>query len=569
MGVVSERELMIANKRKRVAGFMASLSDRIKKRCLVDKNSGVPYYFTRKDHLSANDIFRYLFSVNDRFVCYFCFIFARWVVYSGMAVRREVALFYDLVSIYCLSILLFFGVFMSTQQSLSSSSLTPTPERKFLSGFRWNLCGSVVYEVFKAVHCALLWHYLDPVTYGKVGSIFSVVYLAIRFSDFGFAYSLPPFLPEAIKSKRHFFYFIFYYSLLPALFPISLMALLFTWWYQAYFTPPYTFVLPVLIVLETMRAFLRMFLHVASKSNVIVVVELFIFFIYIAFIWVAHFCYAQPLTLDLVFLPHLFDSVVCLLLFFIVLFFYYKRLPAYQVATENNVISGSILFSPGFLRRLYASRFFNYLLRINRNLFTSNFLTPLFALLYSIESAGIFYLASTLANAVTALVRSIVTFAGGSLFSQVKGAPLQEKRDAFALVSRKVSLVLFWILFFLMLGFPLFSGHVSFWQIFFCSLLYFFIMIADFIFLIYEQFYLLEERQARLFSLKFFELTIFWALFKVKELMSLELLLGVILLSRILTLVVTALDAYTKWRLVPALFSFKIEFRRLKRNKRR
>ena len=83
-------------------------------------------------------------------------------------------------------------------------------------------------------------------------------------------------------------------------------------------------------------------------------------------------------------------------------------------------------------------------------------------------------------------------------------------------------------------------------------------MITEFVFLLYDQFYLLEEMQLRLFSFKFFELSFFFLLFflNVSQLVSLEFLLFIVFIARLIALLLTALDAYFRWELVPLRTTF-------------
>lgn len=416
-------------------------------------------------------------------------------------------------------------------------------ESKFQREFKWSLLGSILYESVKTIHCFLLLYFLDPVVFGKVGSIFSSVYLAIRIADFGMTYSLTPFLQDSIRSRKNFYHFLVRMTLLPHSIPLVAVAVGTTLWYRAHFSPPYTFILPIMIVLETVRSFIRMLLHNLFKSRITVIIELIIFFSYIGFIWFAFLVLGRPLTLNLVFLPHLADSALCMIAFAGLLYRFYCSLPIGDELAEHSISWW----------RLFSTRFFNYLLRINRNMFTSNFLTPFFALVYNLETAGIFYFASSIANALYAIVRTMVTFAGGGLLANLKQESLSMKKRAFSLLSDKVLNLIVPLSVVILVNYHVIVGlkssdHTATLTIS-LSLLYLIIMLLESLFVLYEQFYLLEEMMQRLFFFKLFELTFFYGILYLGlvQYFSLVSSLLVIVSIRIINLAVIAIDAYGLW----------------------
>ena len=189
---------------------------------------------------------------------------------------------------------------------------------KFLSGFRWNLFGSISYESIKALHCFLLLRSLEPNLYGFLGSLFATVYLATYIADFGATNSIPPFTSLFTKSQSNLKRFFFTYSMLPHLPIIFSAATLFTLLWSKRMAivdqPPYLFIVPCLIIFETMRAFLRQFLHTTFQSRITVITELTLMIGYFLAIWVPHWFFGYKLTLNLIFLPHLFDSVIAVII---------------------------------------------------------------------------------------------------------------------------------------------------------------------------------------------------------------------------------------------------------------
>jgi len=192
-------------------------------------------------------------------------------------------------------------------------------EKKFHKGFRWNLVGSIIYEILKTLHYFLLLRFLQTPVYGLIGSMFSIIYFTTKLADVGTTYSLPPFFHLFFKSKNNFKRLFFKYFLLPQAPIILLSSFIATFFYYQKFlttqTPPYLFILPTLIILETLRSFLRYFLHFAFQSKTIIFIELTSFIGYLASIWVLFFGGAFSLSLNLIFLPHIIDSTIVVTIF--------------------------------------------------------------------------------------------------------------------------------------------------------------------------------------------------------------------------------------------------------------
>ncbi len=417
--------------------------------------------------------------------------------------------------------------------------------KKFLGSFWWNLGGSLSYEILKTVHCFLLLRFLDGYVYGFIGSLFSVVYLATRIADFGATNSIPTFHNLFTKNKQNFRHFLIRFSLIPHL-PLIIIGSFFVLSlaikkYNFVSPPLYLFVLPTIVVLETVRSFFRQFLHTIFKSKVIVISELSIFIIYILAIWIP-FLFGAPLSLNLIFIPHLADSLIALIIFTFMVRKFYHDLP-----------NGEFDLHPQLWKRLTWTKASNYLLRISRNVFTSNFLTPLFAFKFGLESAGIFYFASTLASAVQAIVRSLISYSGGALFANLKDATQAEKKAAFNLLCEKLIHVVAPIIIFLSVNHRAiirFGASNNITNVTICfALLFLIISLSEFFFVLYEQFYIIEEASGKLFLFKIFEIATFYGLITMGHNESQINALLIIILIRFISFAIIAVNAYQNWKI--------------------
>jgi len=430
--------------------------------------------------------------------------------------------------------------------NIFKTSIDTHIHQKFSRSFRWTLSGSIIYESLKALHCLLLLTILDKPLYGAMGSLFSLIYLVTYIADLGATNSIPPFLNLITKSKQNLHSFLLRYSLAPHLPIVVICACIATIIAIRTINPlPVLFIIPSIIILETIRQFLRLFLHTTFQSKRVVSLEIIIFFIYLATIWIPYFFFNAQLTLNYLFGIHLIDSIVCVALFSFFVVSYQKNLPEHRTTS----------FPPSLGKKLVVTRLFNYLLRVSRNMFTSNFLTPLFAVKYGLTSAGLFYFASTLANSAQAIAKSVIGYSGSALLANLKDSTQEAKKEAFGLISQKLIYVVLPIILCLGINYKAImalskSPNITFYTL---SLLLLFIVISfsEFFFMLYEQFYIIEDAASKLFFLKLFELMTFYMCIASPITTSpIRTLIGIICI-RSTSFMIIALNAWYTWKIKP------------------
>lgn len=435
---------------------------------------------------------------------------------------------------------------------MENTKIHPEIHSKFKVGLRWAFFGGLIYESCKIIHCLLLLKVLEPQTYGIMGSLFAIIYLTTYIADIGATNSITPFFQTASQSRQVLKRFLINYTLIPHLtiaIACSVGAALFI--SNKFITTPKSllFIAPLLIIFETIRSFLRVFLHTTFQAKNTVTVEIIIFFLYIASIWTPYLILKSTITLNHIFIPHLIDSMLSVLCFIFLINSYKNKLPNDQ----------SKALPEQFIKRLASTRLFNYLLRVSRNLFTSNFLTPLFAIKFGLAHAGIFYFASMLANGIQAIVKSVVGYSGGALLANLKDTTQDTKREAFTILSQKFVAILAPILIFLVINYKgilaLAAAHNATTQALALSLLFLIISFSEFFFVLYEQFYVIEEASHKLFLFKILELSIFYGVITSPLSSSpIVTLLGLILI-RMLGLCIIAVNAFYLWKIKP---NFKV-----------
>lgn len=425
--------------------------------------------------------------------------------------------------------------------------MTALALEKFYKNFSWNLGGSVLFELLKFANNILLFSLLPRELYGLMGNIFSCTYFAAKLIEGGAAFTIPAFF-YAMQTKHDFKKVFLGFFLFP-IFPIGLIVstLVFIFHYNNFLhNNSLAITIPLLMILEAVRSLLRQFLHTAFQSKQTIAGELVIFAGYLTIVWGGiGICKIQP-TLGFLFIPYLIDSLTSIAMLGFFTYRFYLALPN---KNEHEI------YEKPLLRSYVKNRIFNFLLKTSKDIFTSNFITPLFAIKFGLAEAGIFYFASNMATALQAVVKASIGYSGSALLANIKTHSLHEKKSAFSVISGKLFSILCPLLVILGINY---SGVIQLGMTYGLSkttilfaILYFFIIFSEFFFLLYEQFYLVEQASPTLFSCKMFELSLFALVIFAIPISTPIILLSQIVGVRLLTFCVVAINGYWKWQIIP------------------
>lgn len=414
--------------------------------------------------------------------------------------------------------------------------------KTFNKHFRFTVCISIFYELLHICHATAILQVLGLESYGLLGSLLSIIHLGTHLADWGMTNSITPYLQLFLQSKQHWRKLFFQYTLVPHFPLIILTGFLSIFFVKAttlIISPLVLALLLLLIILETIQAFMRQLLYALFKTISVAMTEVGLLATRILFLWVLHFCTNMHISLELIIWSHLVNTVICLALFSITLLKVYQALPE---TCQKPFIN------PGW--RLLVNRLNNYFLRLTRNIFTTQFITPLFAIQFGLKTAGLFFIASKLAKTVQAAVKLSIGYSGNGLLAQVKDQPLSIKRDTFALLSNKLcSLIIPACMLFIPLSIGALQTHylsnISA-QVLILSLLFLLITFFEFFFMLYEQWYILEEASQRLFLVKILELGILFFLIRFFIFAPIHFLSTLIIL-RIIHFGFIAITAYKRW----------------------
>lgn len=441
----------------------------------------------------------------------------------------------------------------------------------------WALWGSIIYELLLLVHRSMLFSTMSFSNYGVVVSFLSLVHFISHVADGGATNSIPPLLSYFTHSKRSFNIMFKKYTLavhIPILILVTVVAL---YYFNNHATvisiPGKLGFLGFLVVTESARNFLRQFLYTVQATKYVVIVELGLLIVRVAILWTAYFFGHYTLSPLILLYSHVIEMLVCNVLFGALVHKMYNKLPnnfsirqkdgletnifeyswkspptsiggpeklstvkswipasagmtspsdlnsSYNINFNVSTLSDTtpnddFIFPPQFFASSVRIKFFNYLLRLSRNLFSSNFLTPLLAVHCGLATAGIFYFASKLAQSLLSVVKITIGYSGNGLLAAAKKESTQTINHTFSRLNKK----LFWISAPLMSGFLVATPLVTFvwysqelqYQIFMLSMLFLFMNIIECFFILYECLFILHHAAHQLFFIKIIEIVLFY-----------------------------------------------------------
>jgi hypothetical protein len=373
-----------------------------------------------------------------------------------------------------------------------------------------------------------------------------MVYLTARIIDLGAANSVPPYWHQFVKSKQNFTRLLFTYFFLPSI-PLAIVAPLIT---LNFFTNKFPnthiflFLIPVLIVLEAIRSFFRLFLHVAGKTSKVVGFELFAFVVFVLLVWGPLLLFRVEPTINQLFMPFLIDTIISVVYMSCLVYRTYQKLP-----DEPPTIRITLW------KKLSQVRALNLMLRAGRDIFTSNLLTPLFAIKCGLAQAGLFYFASQLARLLQEVLKGPLIYSGNAMLAALKEGSIHHKKAAFSELSLKLMAILSPIIIFLLINYHalihLAKNNSATGLTINFTLLFLLITLSESLFIMYEQFYIIEEATTKLFLFKIIDFSLFYVLiFSQETLQPIPALLAIIGI-RALSFSLIAINAYFTWHIFP------------------
>lgn len=428
--------------------------------------------------------------------------------------------------------------------------------RHFMHSIRWNAFESITYQALLLAHQVALFSVTDYATYGLIGTLFSITYLLVIITNFGFDVSLSPFFTLLTKNKTYYKDILLLqllpeYCILGILFACALLCKYLFFSSLLFFQSidiTMLFVLASLILFEGAKKTLRVLLQLACLSHKSAFIEVITIITYTSIVWIGY-ALGYPITLELVFIPLLLVSAASTVVLFFFVYDYYQELP------ENSESQ----LPPGTQWRIMRSRVFNFLNQISHSFFSSNFLVPFFAILFGFNKAGILKLISSIIHCITLIIQKVFGVSGALFFSRLKNMNLASKQNAFLIISNSLNHVLCGILIFIGINYSTLIAISSLPDATLTipiGCLFLIITLSESFFIAYEKFYINEERADYLFLFNLIVIGFLILLISNAQHFSQLTLMIAFIAIRLIAFISLSILSFQQWQIKP---TFKIQ----------
>jgi len=368
----------------------------------------------------------------------------------------------------------------------------------FNRGVKWNAFEGIIYQSVLTIHQVILFTVSGYLLYGLIGVLYSILYLSILFFNFGFDKSLATFFASFTKNKKLFKRIFVSQFLVQFIFLglIFFSIVLFNNEIIDFFSGKFKcprldfgilIILGLLLLSESSKKSLRFVCELAFLNKSIAITEICLILFYTCAFWVLYFFGYGP-DLYLVFLPHLIQSIVGALIFIYFVFF-----KIYRLLPDNNNQEN---LTAGYFKDIISNRFSNYLNQLSHLLFSGNFVIPFLSSIYGVEQISIFKLLNVISIYFTVILERTFGLTSGALLSHLQNLSKSVKQNALNLATKKLVIVLYAIIIFLLFNFQNFlHAYYKISNINWLSLyLFLFAIIFENFFITMEQFFIVEDK---------------------------------------------------------------------------
>lgn len=378
----------------------------------------------------------------------------------------------------------------STNRLQMSKNITPH-YRSFLQAISWTSLESVYYQTLYALHMFGLYKILDPMVFGTIGTLFSLIYLTITLANLGLDASLPPFFKEATKNgqtAKSFFYSYLvphYFWLSVILFGVFILILL--GMIPAHVSLATITVSLCLILCESLKKTVKAVLRLALYNKMIAAVEMGAITLYISAVYSVYY-YFGLLSPALIIGLLSFVSGLSALIFAYTAWHWHLGLPV------GNADATKLL-----AKRFIKSRLFTLCNHLCTDLFSGNMLVPYIAMHSGLSHAGIFKLLATVAHNITTVMRNVFGVSSSAFFAHRKHHSNQEKQA----VLQYISYLFFCGLSILAIGSILYTVYLCCsrsvdYSLFCSAVLFMLLVIGQNVVLVVEKFLIVQEKASSL-----------------------------------------------------------------------
>jgi len=415
--------------------------------------------------------------------------------------------------------------------------------KKLIYSLKWLSLESITYQILLLIHQIFLFKMTKLNLYGILGTIFSFVYLLVTITNLGLEGSLSPFFKKITENKRSLRSFLLL-QLIPSIL-ISFLSFIFlstaSDGFNLFLNQKLIILLSCLILLESIKKTLRAILYLSFLNKINTYVEIASLLAYIGSVW-TYFFITNKITINSIFVPMFVTSFLATTTLFLFTRKIYQKLPS-----KNKRLSFSHL-------SIIKCRLLNFLNQFGHSLFSSNFMVPFFAAQFGFAQAGIFKLISHISYSTTSLMRKIFGWLCDTMLSQTKDMRLETKQAIFSSISQILHHVLYMIAIFLIINlnkimtYSKVDGALVNWPL---IALFLIITLSENLFIIYEKFYIAEEKNKYTLLINIFSILLLASIINFNSHISQFYILLLIATSRLSILSVLGFVSFRLWAIKP------------------
>lgn len=263
---------------------------------------------------------------------------------------------------------------------------------------------SITYHILLASNLSALYFYLPRALYGKIGVLFSIVYLVASLVNAGLDDTLPPFFAKSKIIKINWqLTFVF----LPNICLYLIFATFFFWLHPFSLTKTELFLLCFIVATESLKKTAKIILQLHAYIQTTILGELGMMSVYTALVWIGIF-FIKPISIMHIFLP-LFICSLTELIFFV----YKLRIQKQSFFVDTNSTEYKTT-------QFWWMRFVLYLYAIGNTFTSTNIIIPIISNWYGFNQAAEAKWITSLIMNILFIIKRIADALGVFLFPNQK-----------------------------------------------------------------------------------------------------------------------------------------------------
>ncbi len=426
------------------------------------------------------------------------------------------------------------------------------PQFKF--GIIWTFIDSFGSQGLVILFHLLYRTYAGTILHGVLGCLLSLIYLAVAIANLGLDTTLAPFL-ETFSVSRTRFWLLTQVLLIPQ---VVFLAILCSATYLSsshipglhffkdiapYFSTNLLIYTLLIFFFESNRKTIRAFLQLSFYFRLAAFVELLGIGINVAGIIALHYFGHLTLLTSLQIL--MYASLLQCILLIAGLAYWYQTLDTLEIAP----ISKLELFF-----RISKTRIFSWVLNCLHQLYSGNFLVPLCAFQFGIESASLMKVISSISYWVTIVAKKVLGVTSNALLAHLKSRSQETQTQAFHFLTEVFNQVLYGLLIFLIINGKKIALHhtVPSASAVTWSLLYGMVLLTflESLFVLYEKWYIVEEDAHTYLGINLLSIGVVYVV--VQYLQTPLAILSTIVCIRLSTFMLLSLYSFYRWNIWPS-----------------